>query len=179
MLQVTFAEIARVLETLSATVPAAESHGCLCGALCMTLHYPLDRWLEEIIPDIDDVSEGDRHALDLLFTDTLGGLRGDQMEFELLLPDDDVTLEQRATALSQWCQGFLYGFGSGRSLKSQELPPNVEEILRDLTHIGRATVDAGESGEEEEEAYTEVVEYVRAGVQLIHDELTEARASGQ
>jgi hypothetical protein len=176
MLQVTFPEIARVLETLSATVPAAESHGCLCGALCTTQQYPLDRWLEEIIPDGEEAAEGERRALDLLFADTLNALRGDQMEFEPLLPDDEAPLEQRAAALSQWCQGFLYGFGSGGRVKAQELPPNVEEILRDLTHIGRATVDVGENGEEEEEAYAEVLEYVRAGVQLIHDELAEARA---
>jgi uncharacterized protein YgfB (UPF0149 family) len=175
MFQVTFPEIARVLETLSATIPAAEGHGCLCGALCTTTHYPLDRWLDEIVPDVADASEGDRRVLNLLFTDTLNALRGDQMEFEPLLPDDDATLERRAAALSQWCQGFLYGFGSGRPRTATDLPPNVEEILRDLTQIGRAAVDAGESGEEEEEAYTEVVEYVRAGVQLIHDELTEAR----
>jgi uncharacterized protein len=175
MFQVTFPEIARVLETLSATIPAAEGHGCLCGALCTTSHYPLERWLDEIIPDVDDASEGDRRTLNLLFTDTVNALRGDQMEFEPLLPDDDATLERRAIALSQWCQGFLYGFGSGGPSNASELPPNVEEILRDLTQIGRATVDASDSGEEEEEAYTEVVEYVRAGVQLIHDELAPTR----
>lgn len=177
MLQVTFPEIARVLETLSATVPPSESHGCLCGALCTTVHYPLERWLDEIVPDMEEATEGDRRALNLLFADTVSALRGDQMEFEPLLPSDDATLEQRATALAQWCQGFLYGFGSGRPPKAEELPVNVEEILRDLTHIGRATVDPGESGEEEEQAYAEVMEYVRAGVQLIHDELAEARAS--
>jgi uncharacterized protein YgfB (UPF0149 family) len=175
MLQVTFPEITRVLETLSATVPAAESHGCLCGALCTAHHYPFDRWLDEIVPDPEDATEADRRALDLLFADTVSALRGDQMEFEPLLPDDETTLEQRAAALSQWCQGFLYGFGSGGVLNPGELPPNVEEILRDLTHIGQATVDVAESGEQEEEAYAEVVEYVRAGVQLIHDELEAAR----
>ncbi len=172
----TFPEIARVLETLSATAPPAEGHGCLCGALCTTQHYPFDRWLDEIIPDVEDASDGDRRALNLLFTDTLNALRSDSMEFEPLLPDDDATLELRATALSQWCQGFLYGFGSAQPQKGEGLPPDVEEILRDLTHISRATVAAEDAGEEEESAYAEVVEYVRAGVQLIHDELTAVRA---
>ncbi|HEX2494624.1 MAG TPA: UPF0149 family protein [Steroidobacter sp.] len=175
MLQVTFPEIARVLETLSATTPAAECHGCLCGALCTTQGYPLDRWLDEVVPDMADASQGDRRALHLLFTDTVNSLRGDQMEFQPLLPSDEAPLEQRATALSQWCQGFLYGFGSAQPSDGRKLPADVAEILRDLTHIGRATVDAGESGEEEEQAYTEIVEYVRAGVQLIHDELADLR----
>jgi uncharacterized protein len=180
MLQVTFDEIARVLEGYSSSVPAAEAHGCLCGALCTSGHYPIERWLEEVVPEEDDSAspaEVDSPAVRLLFADTLSALRGDEMDFELLLPDDDRPLEQRATALSQWCQGFLYGFGTGAPVKADEMPTNVDEVLRDLTHIGRATVDAGEQGEAEEEAYTEIVEYVRVGVQLIHDELIELRAA--
>jgi uncharacterized protein len=177
MLQVTFPELERVLETLSATVPPAECHGCLCGALCTSAHYPLERWLDEVIPEPEDLRESERSALHLLFIDTTGALRGDQMEFTPFLPDDETALEERAAALSQWCQGFLYGFGSGRPTKPGELSPNVEEVLRDLTHIGCASVDAGESGEAEEEAYAEVLEYVRAGVQLVHDELAPVRAA--
>ncbi|HLS81052.1 MAG TPA: UPF0149 family protein [Steroidobacter sp.] len=175
MLQVTFPEIARTLETLSAATPAAETHGCLCGALCMSAAYSIERWFEEIIPEPQDIEEGERRPLGLLFTDTVDALRGEQMDFQPLLPDDQEALEQRAIALAQWCQGFLYGFGSCQPARAEPLPPDVQEILRDFTHIGQAIVDVGESGEEEEQAYAEVVEYVRAGVQLIHDELAEAR----
>lgn len=204
MLQVTFAEVVRVLEGLGSTVPAAEAHGCLVGALCTSQHYPLERWLEEIIPDgVDPDGEGraddaSQHALRLLYSDTLNALRGEDMEFEVLLPEDDISLEARASGLSQWCQGFLYGFGTGQSHaqthaqapaqaegeshgnpgKRDELPANVHEILNDLTHIGRASVelDGDADNESEEEAYAEVVEYVRVGVQLIHDELIPAQA---
>ena len=179
MLQVTFAEVARVLEGLGSSVPATEAHGCLCGALCTTPHYPMERWLEEIIPDAERRNDDDsQQALRLLYADTLNALRGDEMNFEVLLPDDDISLETRAGGLSQWCQGFLYGFGTGQPLKEEELPDSVTEILGDLTHIGRASVDldGGEDGETEEESYAEVVEYVRVGVQLIHDELIPAHA---
>jgi uncharacterized protein len=180
MLSVTFPEIAKVLQELNSSVPAAESHGCLCGALCTTSDYPLARWLGEIVPepqtDSEESAELQPEPLQLLFTDTIGSLRGDQMEFEPLLPDDDVPLMQRANALSQWCQGFLYGFGTGKARSAEELPTNVNEILNDFTQIGRATVQLEEDTEAEEEAYSEVVEYVRAAVQLIHDELIPARA---
>lgn len=179
MLQVTFAEVARVLEGLGSSVPAAEAHGCLVGALCMSSDYPMERWLEEIIPDAeqrdDDASQ---QPLRLLYADTINALRGEDMEFEALLPDDDISLAARAGGLSQWCQGFLYGFGTGgQPVKQEELPGNVNEILNDLTHIGRASVELdGDGNESEEEAYAEVVEYVRVGVQLIHDELIPAAA---
>jgi uncharacterized protein len=179
MLQVTFAEFARVLEGLGSSVPAAEAHGCLVGALCTSSDYPMARWLEEIIPEADQRDdEESQQPLRLLYADTMKALRGEDMEFEALLPDDDVTLVTRAGGLSQWCQGFLYGFGTGGTpLKQEELPSNVNEILNDLTHIGRASVEIeGDGNESEEEAYAEVVEYVRVGVQLIHDELISAAA---
>jgi len=176
MLHVTFPEIARVLEGAGATVDAAESHGCLCGALCTSGDYSMARWLDEIVPeDGRPTDEASARALQLLFTDTLSSLRGEDMRFEPLLPDDDNALEQRAAAISQWCQGFLYGFGTGQPLKAAELPEEVDEILRDFTQIGRASVDVGDASEQEEEAYAEVVEYLRVGVQLIHDELATLR----
>ena len=178
MLQVTFAEVVRVLEDLGSSVPAAEAHGCLVGALCTTQHYPMERWLEEIIPDAERRADDDsQQALRLLYADTLNALRGEELDLELLLPGDEIPLELRAGGLSQWCQGFLYGFGTGQAegapAKQENLPENVNEILNDLTHIGRASVEIEGDGdnESEEEAYAEVVEYVRVGVQLIHDEL--------
>ncbi len=178
MFQVTFPEVARVLQTLQSTVAAAESHGCLCGALCTTQQYTLESWLEELVPEADEDPADDRATLRLLFADTVRALRGEEMEFQLLLPDDDDSLLERALALSQWCQGFLYGFGTGRPVPNEELTGEVEEVLRDLTHISQASVETGADAEEEEEAYAEIVEYVRAGVQLIHDDLTEVRAAG-
>ena len=181
MFQVTFPEVARVLQTLQSSVAAAESHGCLCGALCTTQQYPLDSWLDELVPEPQPELQADaadeRAPLRLLFADTLRALRGDEMEFQLLLPDDDDPLVERASALSQWCQGFLYGFGTGRQVPRDELTGEVAEVLRDLTHISQASVETGADAEEEEQAYAEIVEYVRAGVQLIHDELVEARAA--
>jgi uncharacterized protein YgfB (UPF0149 family) len=170
MFQVTFPEVARVLQTLQSSVAAAESHGCLCGALCTTQQYPVESWLDELVPDADDDPADDRAPLRLLFADT--------MEFQLLLPDDDAALMERALALSQWCQGFLYGFGTGGAVPREQLSGEVEEVLRDLTHISQASVETGAEAEEEEQAYAEIVEYVRAGVQLIHDELIELRAAG-
>ena len=70
---------------------------------------------------------------------------------------------------------LLYGFGSGDPVDARELPPDVDEVLRDLTHIGRATVESRDGSGEEEQAYAQIVEYVRVGVQLIHDELIDAR----
>ena len=179
MMTVTFREIASVLESAGSQVVAAEGHGCLCGALCTSPDYSLERWLEELVAADEEAGEiPPDDALRLLFADTQRALRGEEMEFEPLLPDDDEPLERRATALSQWCQGFLYGFGTGKPTRAEDLNAQVSEILRDLSHIAAASVDVGAAGEDEEEAYAEVIEYLRVGVQLVHDELAVVRDSG-
>jgi uncharacterized protein len=179
MLHVTFPEIAEVMRNAGSTVPASEGHGCLCGALCVSADYTLERWLEELV-EIDEstpLAPDVGQAMQVLYEDTVRALRGDQMEFEPFLPDDSTTLELRATAISQWCQGFLYGFGTTRTIDAEQLPKSIDEILLDFTNIGRAEAQAGDDTEEDEEAYTQVVEYMRAAVQLIHDELEPFRSS--
>jgi uncharacterized protein len=178
MMQVTFREVASVLESAGSQVVAAEGHGCLCGALCTTPDYRLERWVDELVAADDedlDIQLPVDTALQLLFADTHRALRGNEMEFEPLLPDDDEPLERRAVALSQWCQGFLYGFATGKPMREADIKGQVDEILRDLSHIASAAVDVGDAGEEEEAAYAEVVEFVRVSVQLMHDELAPLR----
>jgi uncharacterized protein len=87
-----------------------------------------------------------------------------------LLPDDDAPLARRAEALAQWCQGFLYGFGSVAGTQ-RNLPAQVDEVLKDLTQISRASAGDSEPTDDDEEDYVEIVEYVRVGAQLVHDEL--------
>ena len=179
-MQVTFAELASVLQASAATVDAAEGHGCLCGALCTSAEYTLERWVDELISaDGRELSDGDAQVLRLVFDETARTLRGDEMEFAPLLPDEDDPLEWRAATLAQWARGFLYGFGAARPLQVAALPETVDEILRDVAHIGGAAVDVGAAGEEEEEAYVVVFEYLRAGVQLVHDELAALRNDTQ
>ena len=99
------------------------------------------------------------------------------MEFTPLLPDDDEPLTERVAALGGWCQGFLYGFGTAPSRQDRaKLPGDVAEILSDFAQIARAGDVGHESESIEETAYAELVEYLRAGTQLIYDELEAERA---
>ena len=138
------------------------------------------RWLEEILPDaaissVIDRAASEQDPLGSLYADTVRALRGDEMEFTPLLPGDDTSVKSRADALAAWCQGFLYGLGTGALLPSNRLPGDVDEVLRDFTELSRAEGAEGEGTEEEEQAYSELLEYLRVGVQLVHDELAELR----
>lgn len=165
-----YADIQDALEGARSLTDAAEAHGTLAGSLCSAAAYRFEDWLGEIMPEgraAPDVSG----LLHDLFTGTATALVDAQMEFEPLLPADGQALADRAAALGQWCQGFLYGLGSGSLGDVSRLPGEVGEIVRDLSEITQVGVDARESEESNESAYAELVEFVRVGVQLIFEEL--------
>ena len=61
-------------------------------------------------------------------------LVGNDADFEPLLPDDESPLSERADALSLWCQGFLYGLGSGTDGRSGQ---GVDRGRRDHSRLHR------------------------------------------
>jgi len=174
---VAFADVERALDTGTSAVHPAEAHGCLCGALCLRPDYSLTDWLDEILPDADAAAAAADGPFATLFAETAGVLARPDMEFEPLLPGDDADLASRVAALAAWCQGFLYGFGSAGTASQAALPETIGEVLADLAQVSHAGAVGSESPEVEEDAYVELVEFVRAGVQLVYEELSALRAS--
>jgi yecA family protein len=166
--------IQQVLNQAHALTEAAEAHGTLSGCLCSTVAYSFDEWLLEILPD-GSADPATTQLLLELFQSTSVALREAQMEFAPLLPDDEAPIESRAAALGAWCQGFLYGLGTSSLTNATLLPGDIGEVVRDLTEITHVAADSAESLESNEGAYTELVEFVRAGVQLLFDELEPMR----
>jgi uncharacterized protein YgfB (UPF0149 family) len=99
------------------------------------------------------------------------------MAFEPLLPPDDADLAARVEALGTWAQGFLYGFGAAGPFPRGTLPAEITEVLSDFAEVARAGSVGMETVEVEEEAYAELVEFMRVGVQLVFDELSAQRAA--
>ena len=172
---VAFAEVARALAAATSAVHPAEAHGCLCGALCLRPDYSLGEWLDEILPEPAGAAAPEPFAS--MFEQTVGVLARPAMEFEPLLPDDEADLAERVAALAAWCQGFLYGFGSSGTAAQAKLTETAAEVLGDLAQISQAGAVGSEEPEVEEAAYAELVEFVRAAVQVTYEELGAARAS--
>lgn len=167
-------DIQRVLTQSHALADAAEAHGTLAGALCSASAYQLDDWLGEILPDGRAQPEAAAWLREL-FDSTSSALGDAQMGFTPLLPADDDALLDRTEALGEWCRGFLYGLGSGQVRDLASLGGDTDEIIRDFTAITQVGVDPQDSDENNEEAYAELVEFVRVGVQLLFDRLAAVR----
>lgn len=175
---VAFDAVERALAAGGSAVHAAEAHGCLCGALCARRVYLPSEWLEEILADAEDQGAVVRLTGPLadLYEGSGADLASGDLEFSPLLPDDQAAIQDRVTALAEWCHGFLYGIGASGTLAKIELSDEVQEFLGDLTEMTRVDASGEDVGEAEEEAYFELVEYVRMGVQLVYDELSAVRA---
>jgi uncharacterized protein len=174
MNQPDYSRIQELLGEQRSLTDAAEAHGTLSGCLCALTDYGFQDWMRDVLPE-GQAEPGAVDALHELYSATAAALEQHEMEFEPLLPSDAQPLEARTSALAQWCQGFLYGLGSGSIPDVGGLPGEVGEIVRDLAEITRAGVDPAQSEESNETAYAELVEFVRVGVQLLFEELAPAR----
>ncbi len=161
MFSIGYEEFERVLSDSGSFTAAGEAHGTLCGALCAMATYRIEDWVGELLPENRNPDDAIDPLFELVYTETYQAISGQGMEFAPLLPDDDAPIAARATALGEWCQGFLYGLGAGRIASAQELPNDLREIVRDLTEISRASADEKDSLETNEQAYAELMEFVR------------------
>jgi len=170
----TFDDLQRVLVQAHALTDAAEAHGTLVGSLCAT-QCTLTDWLAEILPD--GRAQGlAAESLRAVFEDTAGALVQGTLTFQPLLPADDAPIVDRTSALGEWCQGFLYGLGTGVAVPDPaSLQGEAAEVLRDMTQITQVDVDPADDEESNEAAYAELVEFVRVGVQLLYDHLQPLR----
>ena len=178
MMQPDYTDIQQLLAQEHSLADAAEAHGTLAGCLCGASGYRFEDWLKEILPEGRATGAATRAAARTVRLRPWRRSSSRTWNSNPQLPDDEAPLEERTAALAQWCQGFLYGLGAGSITDASELPGEVGEIVRDFIEISRAAVDA-ESGEESNEnAYAELVEFVRVGVQLLFEELASARRPG-
>lgn len=170
-----YAEIQQVLHEERSLSEPAEAHGTLAGSLCTAVTYRFEDWLSEILPAGRAQAPATTAALQEIYAHTTQSLVSVESAFELLLPEDEQPIDARTAALAQWCQGFLYGLGSRVIQDTSRLPGEAGEVVRDMSEITRAAVDDQDDAETNESAFTELVEFVRVGVQLVFVELEPVR----
>jgi yecA family protein len=166
-----YEDIDLITSKLHNPLSAAESHGMATGMLCVNIHTRPGFWLNEISQDSDDMNHENITLLEQLFEETRTVLENDEFAFTLLLPDEDMPLNTRLEAFRTWCQGFLYGMGS--IPYSSELTEESRGAMKDIAEFTR--LDTHAEGEEAENEFMELSEFLRAAVLFMRTEL----ASGQ
>lgn len=172
------------IRALGLGVDATELHGGICGLLCTHGPGAVSVWISESRADHGPRSGEAAVAAEQLHdaeAETWRELNSPSLTFYPLLPDAEVDLAERVTALALWCQGFVAGLGlGGYSLEDAALEQDaasgqsqIAEIVGDFVEISRAGLGTDERVESDQAGFDLValVEYVRISVQLIFEEL--------
>jgi uncharacterized protein YgfB (UPF0149 family) len=167
--------IERLLGDLSCETSISEFHGLMTGYLCAKTNSTTGERLELYREWLDaEVGKKEVEAMDELYQQTEESLgEFSDFEFRILLPDDETSVTRRSKALSEWCTGFLSGFGSAGRFSQADLTTDVTEAFTDFSKISSLgkEVDAEMPDSEENEVdLMEICEYVRISVLLIFTE---------
>lgn len=160
---------------------AAQCHGLAAGRLAVAGLGGSDSWLQQVLAgtDSNNALRAECAAmLEKLYAETGRLLSERQSEFGPLLPDDDSGIEQRTEALAHWSEGFLHGLiaeSMGEPIKARLAEEPIADIVRDLLQITRAGVEADSDEEDNQQALTEIEEYLRVATQLVYEELAPLR----
>lgn len=161
------AEIDAEIRHLQLAMPGSELHGGLSGWLAGGGDNAA-AWLAPVLADPGLPAPASGSALDRLRVATALQLEDRDFAFALLMPGDSEPLSVRSAALFDWCRGFLGGFGLAAGERSS-LSEEGNEALADLARLAAAQPDAEDDDDAgEEDALTELEEFVRVAVLLLH-----------
>ncbi len=154
-------------------IRASEVQGLLAGLMAANIQVKPDEYVAHLAV-YADLQPGAITQIASTLENLFGGLHeswsGIGLDFEMLLPEDDELIEERADALGAWCESFLAGLGlSGRLLTERKLSEDVRKALEDLSEIAR--IEANGDDESLEKAFADVSEHVRLGSLLIATEV--------
>lgn len=151
----------------------------LAGLICSEGALDGEHWLQHLMhqagKQVLDDAEAEAVLL-VLHGETVRQLSDATLDFHLLVPSEDAAIAERTEALAEWCQGFLSGLGLGGLDELERLPEESAEATRDLAQIALAANYEVTGDEEDEKAYSELMEYVRTAVLLINEELNPVKA---
>lgn len=164
---------------------AAEAHGMICGFICAGSACDGKSWLDPILGSLKGVdkelAESYKAILLELYELSSIKLQSFEFDFELFLPDDDAPLQVRAEALSDWCQGFMVALNRAGISEDQIATQDAKEALQHMMEISQLDYEVIDVSEKDEEAYVEVMEYVRMAVLMIYSDIAfeqEKRGAG-
>jgi hypothetical protein len=171
----------QALRNCGASWTAAQAHGLLSSRMAVAGAHGVTGSLGQVLDSsskTDALRKECEDMLAVLWQSTHMVFSERMSAFEPLLPDDNDNAESRTEAVAQWCEGYLHGMLSGKhdaALRERLGAEPMADIIKNMLQITRATVDADDDEAANEEAFVEIVEYLRIAAQLNFEELAELR----
>lgn len=170
-----FAEIEQILEDHKLAIDPAYFHGMLAGLICAGVEDDdIDDWLPALFSNRfmaqDDYQKFSDNVLGA-FHSVQTELNQDGFGFQILLPDDEASLEHRVGMMGSWCRGYLVALVDYAETAIEALPNDCAEFVDDLTGISDIEIDDDEPQDTLDESFMLLEEHIRVGVQLVYEHM--------
>ncbi len=150
----------------------SELHGIMCGYLASGAAREGIAYLRTLIPNLNDASTRPATlAIFEVYTVSQQQIEGLGFEFQLLLVDEQESMERRAQSFSDWCEGFTQGIRMAGVDYNELEDDDTQDALLHITEFSNMDYQALQIEEEDERALTEITEYTRMAVLHIHSDL--------
>lgn len=153
-------------------ISASELHGVMCGYLAAGAIRQGENYIRALLAQRTE-HETREVLLTLfgVFTISHQQMRDHHFEFELLLPDDDMPLSDRAQAFSEWCEGFVQGITVSGVDRHEFEEEEAQDALHHIKAFAQMDYTQVTVDEEDEHALMEVYEYARMAVLHIYADI--------
>ncbi|MET1256150.1 UPF0149 family protein [Aliikangiella maris] len=172
MLEPDYEEIESILADEECETSATQIQAIFCGMFAGGYSPDATNWvktLEDMTNQSHTFSSSALNALKQMFSWTAQMMLKHDELTPMLLPDDGYPPIDILEALTEWCQGFLLGFGLESSEQSIE-NDEVKESLIDLADISNLALEAKDDEETREALFT-LIEHIKVATQIIHWEM--------
>ncbi|MFA6302748.1 MAG: UPF0149 family protein [Legionella sp.] len=165
-------EFVESIAVLTLHISASELHGTMCGYLCAVAYDQGEAYLRALLNNKKD--KASRNALVSLFSVysvSQQQITNFDFAFEMMLPDENSSLFDRAEAFTGWCEGFVQGLNLSGVDADQFYEEDAQEALLHISEFSQLDCESLDIGEEDEKAFMEICEYTRMAVLRLHGDL--------
>lgn len=160
------------IDVLNLPYSASELHGIMCGYLCAGAYSEGEAFIRALMGSHkDDAIRNAALALFNIYAVSQQQISTMDFDFQLLLPDENETIHERAQAFSEWCDGFTHGLGLSGVSMDHFHEDDAHDAIQHLSEFAEMDYDALEVSDEDERALMEVSEYTRMAVLRLHGDL--------
>ncbi len=163
------------LKSIGMLASPSELHAQASALLCVNKQVSFEFWLSQMVNEYCVENPQDpnfKTVMSAVFDYASEQLSKDDYSYQMLLPQDEVSLTDRVAILAEWVATFLSAVGVA-GIRDTGLSPEGAEFINDLAQIAKIENDAVDvSGEELD--FVEITEYIRTGVMMLYIELNAA-----
>lgn len=166
-------EIEQTLAKLNVEMDASECQGLLVGLMIAKGNVSAAEVQQALIPSLEAgnlLAQEAMKQIQQFMRSTQAQLADSSCAFNPMLADDSDNMDDKLDMLSAWVQGFLMGLAHGGIKDYSKLPAEAAEFAEDMVDMAQVnSYELEEDEEANEEAYMELVEYLRTGILLMNE----------